>query len=154
MNEKQRDLFLWVWSRRRARGRLNAAIAGGLIGAFGGVLFTAIFFWLPTLQGETAGTLNTSSMPPFLAGVANSMKPNEFVLLLAALGFAAMGFVLAYSVYAAQEAQFQTLLAQGAKVPEAKPQLTAADRGPLLAVIATIVLIAGFIAFLIIQEFS
>lgn len=42
MNARQRDLFLWVWSRRRTPGRAAIGLRGLIIGVLGGVLFTFI----------------------------------------------------------------------------------------------------------------
>ena len=42
MNERQRDLFLWLWARRRARGAAVVGLRGALVGAAGGVLFSGI----------------------------------------------------------------------------------------------------------------
>jgi hypothetical protein len=145
MNERQRDLFLWLWRRRRARGQMGAAIAGGLIGFAGGLLFTVLFFALPEMAGQTAGALNTSGMAPFEAALANRLGARGFVLLLAGGLFALMGFALAWRVFGMQEAQYQRLLAQGAVVPAEKPALALRDRGPMIAVIVAFAVIAIFI---------
>jgi hypothetical protein len=39
VNERQRDLFLYQWSRRRAPGAARIALRGAVIGAFGGLAF-------------------------------------------------------------------------------------------------------------------
>ena len=36
MNERQRDLFLYVWSQRRQRGQMNVSLMGAGLGALGG----------------------------------------------------------------------------------------------------------------------
>lgn len=50
MNERQRDLFLYVWSRRRAPGQMAVSLRGAIIGALGGVVFALIL--LPDIGGD------------------------------------------------------------------------------------------------------
>lgn len=123
MNERQRDLFLYVWSKRRAAGQMAIGMRGLVIGAIGGLVFTI------ALAGA--------------AGFENFIK-----ILLPALGaFAGIGFVGANRVYASQENQYQAILATGAQVPTQKPVMQLGDRGPAIAVGIAVAVIIGFIAF-------
>jgi hypothetical protein len=42
VNERQRDLFLYPWSRRRAPGRGRILLRGAVVGALGGIAFAMI----------------------------------------------------------------------------------------------------------------
>ena len=44
---------------------------------------------------------------------------------------------------------YRSMVDSGARVPDEKPLLRFADRGPMLAVAITVLVIAGFIAYLI-----
>lgn len=123
MNERQRDLFLYVWSKRRGAGQMAVGLRGLIIGAIGGLVFTFA-----------------------LAGAAG--LENFFTILLPAVGaFAGIGFVGANRVYASQENQYQQILATGAQVPTQKPEMQGADRWPAIAVGIAVAVIIGFIAF-------
>jgi len=152
MNQRQRDLFLWIWSRRRTRGRLNIALIGAGIGALGGLGFTLLFFWLPTLAGQSIGTLDTSEMAPFLAAIADRLGPQGFVALAATLAFGGMGLFMADRVYSLNERQYQALLDAGASIPATKPMLTVADRAPMFAVLAVFAAIAIFLIVMLVWE--
>jgi len=124
VNERQRDLFLYVWSKRRAPGRGAVALGGLAIGAIGGLVFALVL----------------SSVAGF---------ENFFAILLPAVGaFGVIGFIGANRVYALQEHQYQSILATGAQVPAEKPVMQPGDRGPAVAVAITVAIIAGFIIFL------
>lgn len=127
MNERQRDLFLYVWSKRRAPGRGAVALRGLIIGAIGGLVFTIAL--------------------ASAAGFENFIK----ILLPAVGAFGAIGFVGANRVYALQEHQYQSILATGAQVPAEKPVMQPGDRGPAIAVAVTVAIIAGFIIFLFVN---
>ena len=125
MNERQRDLFLWLWSRRRTPGRLGIALRGAAIGAAGGLLFTLIM------------------APP----------ADDFIrmLMMAVPAFGFLGLLGADRVFNAQEGMYQSMLETGAQVPAQKPEMKLADRGPMLAVIIAAAVIAGFIVLLIVM---
>lgn len=125
MNERQRDLFLWVWSRRRTPGRLGMALRGAAIGAAGGVLFSLIM------------------APP--AGDFLRM------LLMAIPAFGFIGLVGADRVFVSQERTYQSMLDAGAHVPPQKPAMQMADRGPAIAVGIAAAIIAGFIVVLMVM---
>lgn len=125
MNERQRDLFLWVWSRRRQPGRAAIGLRGALIGAAGGLAFGLILF------------------PPG----ADLLK--LFGMSIGAFGF--IGWMGADRVFALQEAQYRAILATGAQVPAEKPVMQPGDRGPAIAVAVVAVLIVGFILTLVIM---
>ena len=124
MNQRQRDLFLYVWSKRRAPGRGAIALRGLIIGAIGGLVFTIAL--------------------ASAAGFENFIK----ILLPAVGAFGAIGFFGANRVYTIQEHQYQSILATGAQIPAEKPVMQMADRGPAIAVSIVAVIIAGFIIFL------
>jgi hypothetical protein len=139
VNERQRDLFLWQWSRRRQRGLSTVALRGAVIGAIGGVLFAAILF-----SGSGPENGSTASLLVFLQRAG-------LMLALSVPAFAWIGYTGARRVFSANEAMYQSMLQSGADVPEQPPQLRAGDRGPMIAVIATVISIVVFIGFLTIQ---
>ncbi len=128
MNERQRDLFLYIWTERRKRGQAAVALRGAIIGAIGGVLFSLIL-------GSSMGGA---------ALIENAGK----LLLLSVPAFGWIGYLGATRVFASQEAMYQAMLASGARVPDTKPVMQGADRWPAIAVGVTFVLIAGFIVTL------
>lgn len=133
MNERQRDLFLWQWSRRRAPGRTAIALRGGLIGAAGGVVFALVL----------TGSLRADNGS--VASVLAVLKQGAVVLLISMPAFAWIGYLGARRVFVANEAMYQAILRSGARVPEARPQLLASDRGPAIAVAVAMLVIVGFI---------
>ena len=136
MNERQRDMFLWKWSRSRRPGRTAIAIRGAVIGALGGVVFAVI---MPSGMGN-GGNRSTEAV---LAG----LQQGWLMLGLSIPAFGGMGFVSAYRVFSSQEAMYQSLLRAGARVPDQKPVLVAGDRGPAIAVAIAVVVIVAFIVF-------
>lgn len=125
MNERQRDLFLWAWSRRRKPGRLGVALRGAAIGAAGGMLFTLVL------------------APP--AGDVLRM------LGMAVPAFGLIGLLGADRVFVSQESTYQSLLRAGAQIPQRKPDMQITDRGPAIAVGIAVAIIAGFIVTLMIR---
>jgi hypothetical protein len=121
VNERQRDLFLYVWSRRRKPGQMAIALRGAAIGAIGGLVFAAI------LSSDIAGG---GGLQLFAMSIG---------------AFAFIGFVLANRVFASQEAMYQSMLSTGAQVPVQKPVMQGADRWPAIAVGVAVAIIAGFI---------
>ena len=140
MNDRQRDLFLWLWSRRRKPGRVAIALRGAVIGAVGGAVFAGIML-------GAIGKGGTHSSEAFLA----SLKDAGLLFGLSIPTFAAMGFALAHRVFSTQEAMFQSLLRDGARVPDEKPVLTTRDRGPAIAVGIVVAVIVAFIVILFIK---
>lgn len=141
MSQKQDELFLWVWERRRRAGRLRTALIGLAIGALGGLLFTILMFGF---GGEMQ--IAHDAVPPALRW-ATRFGAVGFMLVLAVPAFGGLGAVLADRVYQGQEAQYHAIRARGVAVPETKPQLTLAERGPMLAVLIAVLAIMAFIAF-------
>lgn len=139
MNERQRDLFLWVWSRRRAPGPMAIALRGAAIGAIGGLVFALIL--------GSGGAIDRGSYTG-LSIIIPLIERGGMLLLLSVGAFGFLGFVLANRVYTAQETMYQSMLASGARVPEQKPQMQAADRWPAIAVGVAAAIIAGFIIVL------
>ncbi|OQW57444.1 MAG: hypothetical protein A4S17_04335 [Proteobacteria bacterium HN_bin10] len=138
MNERQRDLFMYLWSRRRQPGQAAIALRGAIIGALGGVVFALIL--LPDVTAERGAYTGLSAMLPFI-------ERGGTLLVLSIGAFAGIGFFLANRVFASQEAMYQNMLAQGARPPAEKPVMQGADRGPAIAVAIAAALIVGFIAF-------
>ena len=134
MNARQRDAFLWQWSRKRAIGARGAALRGLLIGAAGGVLFAVLLQWLTRSEGR-------AGVDVWLAG----LRQFGLVMALAVPAFGALGLALTWRIYASQERIYQALLDQGATLPAAAPVLGWADRGPALAVGVTMALLTGLI---------
>lgn len=143
MNERQRDLFLWLWSRRRKPGREAISLRGALIGAAGALLFTLIMS-----PGAPADIPAYNTWGRMVGAVGEHLR----MLALAVPAFAGIGWLGARNVYVQQEKMYQALLASGAQPPEEKPRLTFADRGPALAVAAAVIIIAGFVITLIVMH--
>lgn len=142
MNPRQRDLFLWLWSQRRKPGRTAIALRGLLIGVVGGVLFTLIMS-----PGAPAGT------PAYdVAGqLFGALSEHWRMLILAVPAFGFIGWMGADRVFVSQERTYQSLLKLGARVPDVKPALQMADRGPAIAVGVAVAVIVGFIIVLIVM---
>lgn len=140
MNERQRDLFLWVWSRRRTPGRTAIALRGAVIGALGGVLFTLIM-----APGAPAGTAAYDIGGQLFGAIGENLR----ILAMAVPAFGFIGWLGADRVFASQERMYQSMLASGARVPDQKPVMQASDRGPAIAVGIAVALIVGFILVLI-----
>lgn len=141
MNDRQRDLFLWLWSRRRTRGAFQVGVRGALVGAAGGLLFSGI---LLSSMGAPAvgGYTGLSAVLPWLERAAT-------LLLLTVPGLAAVGYFNARRIFALHEHQYRHLLQAGARVPAQRPVLTLQDRGPLIAVGVTVAVVGGFVAYLV-----
>lgn len=139
MNERQRDLFLYVWSRRRTPGQAAISMRGAIIGALGGLLFTLIMIG-DIGAGARGSYTGVSAIIPFL-------ERGGMLLLLSIGAFTGIGFFLANRVFASQETMYQNMLAQGARVPAEKPVMQGADRWPAVAVGIAFAVIAGFILF-------
>lgn len=139
MNERQRDLFMYIWSRRRVRGQAAVALRGAIIGALGGVLFTLMLIG-DVSAGARGSYTGISAILPLI-------ERGGMLLMMSVGAFAFIGFVGANRVFAAQEAQYQALLTAGAKVPAEKPIMQPGDRGPAIAVGIAVTVIVGFIAF-------
>jgi hypothetical protein len=137
VNERQRDLFLWLWSQRRKPGQQAIALRGAAIGALGGVVFALIL--------GNNGAIDRGSYTG-LSIIIPIIERGGMLLLMSVGAFGLIGFVLANRVFAAQEAMYQSLLATGARVPDAKPRMQPGDRGPALAVAIAAAAIAVFIA--------
>ncbi len=141
MNERQRDLFLYVWSQRRQRGQMNVSLMGAAIGAIGGLVFAILLgSQISVDRGSYTG----------LSAIIPMIEQGGRLLLLSVPAFAGIGFVGANRVYAAQERMYQSILATGARVPDQKPVMQAGDRGPAIAV----AIAAGVIAVFIIVLFA
>ncbi len=136
MNERQRDLFLWLWSRRRKPGQTAIALRGALIGALGGLVF--------------AFMLSPGSDAPAYDFIGQ-ITPMARLIGMSVPAFAFLGWLGANRVYAAQETMYQSMLASGAEVPAQKPIMQASDRGPALAVGIAVAIILGFIIFVFVQ---
>lgn len=139
MNDRQRDLFLYVWSRRRTPGQAAVSLRGALIGALGGLLFTLMLIG-DIGAGARGSYTGISAIIPFI-------ERGGTLLVLSVGAFAALGFFLTNRVFASQEAMYQDMLARGAQVPTQKPIMQGADRWPAVAVGIAVAVIAGFIAF-------
>jgi len=138
MNERQRDLFLWQWSRRRAPGLHAIALRGALIGALGGIAFGLLL-----APGPAPGVHAYDTLGQLLSGFK--------VYALSVPAFAAIGWSGAWRVFRSQEAMYQSLLATGARVPAQEPVLQMRDRGPAIAVGIAVAVIAGFVLFVVIK---
>lgn len=141
MNDRQRDQFLWLWSKRRAPGRRAIAWRGALVGAIGGVVFALVM--LGVVDQPTGSRRGLSSLLDVL---------NTAAMLFAASvpSFTLIGYLGTLRVFNHQELMFEMLLAQGARVPEQAPVLTLADRWPVIVVgVFVILLVAAIVALFI-----
>lgn len=136
MNERQRDHFLWVWSRRRQPGQTGVALRGAAIGALGGLVFALI-------MAPGAGA-NVHAYD-FGGQLFGRLSASLAMLTLAVPAFAAIGWFGATRVFASQEAMYQSMLSAGARAPDQKPIMHAGDRGPAIAVAVAGAVIVGFI---------
>ncbi len=91
MNERQRDLFLWVWSRRRTPGQAAIGLRGAIIGALGGVLFTLML--IGDIGADRGSYTGISALLPLL-------QRGGMLLLLSVGAFGAIGFFGANRVFA------------------------------------------------------
>jgi len=137
MNERQRDLFLYLWSRRRTPGRTRILLRGAIVGGLGGVSFALILAY---------GGAHTSGVAAH--DTAGQIRSVLHLLALSVPAFGGIGLAGAHRVWRSQEAMYQALLATGARVPDRKPEITIRDRGPAIAVAITVVVLAGLIAAL------
>ena len=142
MNERQRDLFLWVWSQRRKPGQQAVALRGAAIGALGGLVFALIL--------GSGGAIDRGGYTG-LSAIIPIVERGGMLLLLSIGAFGWLGFVLANRVFTAQEAMYQSLLASGVRVPDHKPPMQMSDRGPALAVAIVAAAIAVFIVVLFVM---
>lgn len=138
MNDRQRDLFLYQWSRRRTPGVNRVALRGAIIGGLGGFAFA----WFLHRSGASKSGVHSYD-------IGGQLIATLELFAISVPTFAVMGLVLARRVFRTQESMFQAIVATGARVPDQKPELGMADRGPMLAVIITFVVLAGCIAWLI-----
>jgi len=138
VNERQRDLFLWLWSQRRKPGQAGIGLRGAATGALGGLAFALIM--AGDIDFGRAGYAGLSAILPLI-------ERGGLLLVLSVGAFAGLGFLLANRVFASQEAMYQAMLASGARVPEQKPVMQGADRWPAIAVAIAVAVIAGFILF-------
>lgn len=137
VTDNQRDLFLYQWSRRRAPGRTRILLRGALIGGLGGLAFALVL---------ASGGAHASGASNDTAGQIVSFLQ---LLGMSVLTFGGMAVANAHRVWRTQEMFYQSLLASGAQVPSQKPELTLRERGPMIAVGITVVVLAGLIAALI-----
>ena len=139
MNERQRDLFLYVWSQRRQRGQARVSLMGLGLGALGGLVFAIMLG--SDMSFDRGSYTGLSAIIPMI-------EQGGRLFLLSIGAFGALGYVGANRVYASQEAMYQSILATGARVPEQKPVMQPGDRGPAIAVAIAFGVIAVFIIVL------
>jgi len=137
VTDGQRDLFLYQWSRKRAPGRTRIMMRGALIGGVGGLAF-ALFMANGAHEPGVAAYNTAGQIGTFLKLIGLSVP-----------AFAGIGLAGARRTYNLQEAMYQSMLDAGARVPDQKPVLKMNERGPMIAVIVTVVVIAGLIGTLI-----
>jgi hypothetical protein len=143
MNERQRDLFLYAWSRRRQPGQAQIALRGAIIGALGGLVFAIILFG-DVAAGARGNYTGLSILIPII-------ERGGLLLLLSVGAFGLIGFTLANRVFASQEAMYQSMLASGAQIPAQRPVMQGADRWPAIAVGVAFAVIAIFIVVLFVM---
>jgi hypothetical protein len=140
MTPNQRDVFLYSWAQKRKRGRLGNALLCAGIGAAGGLLFGFM------MMGDMSATMASGSQASPSVHSMSIWLGNIFKLFgLAVPAFALLMAGLGDRVFQSNEAMYQNMLAQGAAPPTQKPTLKAGERGPQIAVLATVVVIAVFI---------
>jgi len=139
MNERQRDLFLWQWSRRRGIGAAGATVRGLLIGGVAGLAFAIV-------MGFMMGDQDNRSTAAVLA----TFRSWLVMLGLAVPAFAGLMAAIAWRVFASHEHMYQALVRAGAQVPATPPVLQAGDRGPQIAVAVVVVILVGLVIALIV----
>jgi hypothetical protein len=139
VNERQRDLFLYIWTQRRKPGQTAIGLRGALIGALGGLVFALIL--MP--DATSSGAQNND----IIAQIMSAAK----LFGLSIPAFAFIGWLGANRVFAAQEAQYQAILQTGARIPDQKPVMQPADRWPAIMVGVFVLIIVGFIATLFVM---
>ena len=139
MNARQRDQFLFLWSRRRQRGATTVGRLGAWIGAGGGLLFTLIM--LASMgPPDAAGYTGLSSLIPVV-------ERASLLLVMTVPTLAAIGRSKARRVFMLQESMYLRLLSDGAQVPATAPTLKPIDRWPALLVGGTVLVLGGFVLF-------
>ena len=134
MNDRQRDLFMWPWSRRRRTGIGTRSLIGALMGALGGLIFALML-------GSDPGSDGARGFDWLLARVGQLFA----LLALSVPGFALLGWLLVRRVFSSQERMFQQLLASGVPVPTDPPDLSSADRWPAILVTVSMLIIGGLV---------
>ena len=137
VTDGQRDLFLYQWSRKRAPGRTRILFRGALIGGLGGLAF-ALFL---------AKDSRPAGVPAY--DIAGQIRPVLQLIAVSVAAFAGIGVAGARRTFDGQEMMYQSLLRAGARIPDQKPVLAMRERAPMIAVIATVVVLAGLIGALI-----
>jgi hypothetical protein len=110
---------------------------GAVIGGLGGLAFALV-------------KANGAHEP----GVAAYDTTGQIRTLLKLIGlsvpaFAGIALAGARRTYNLNEFMYQSMLQTGARVPDEKPVLKMGERGPMIAVVVTVVLIAGAIGALV-----
>jgi hypothetical protein len=96
MNERQRDLFVWQWSKRPTQGQQAIARRGAAIGALGGILFGLLLS-----PGPAHGVHAYDFLGQLLAGFK--------IYLLSVPAFAAIGWRGARRVFGSHESMYLRL---------------------------------------------
>ncbi len=112
-------------------------LRGAVIGGLGGLAFA--LFMAPGSQEP--------GVPAY--DIAGQIRTLLKLIALSVPAFAGIGLAGARRTWNGQEAIYQSLLGAGARVPNQKPVLTMRERGPMIAVVVTVVVIAGLIGALI-----
>lgn len=134
MNARQRDLFLWQWSKRRRVGRTGVALRGALIGATGGLLFALIL-------GSGMGSDGPRGFPWLLEAIGRWAA----LIAMSVPSFAALASALAVRVFRSHEQMYQAILRGGVVLPEQAPVVQWSDRGPAIAVVVAALLIGALV---------
>jgi hypothetical protein len=134
MDDRQRDLFLRQWSRRRRIGPAGAVVRGLLIGAVGGLVFAIVL-------GLMMGTEGNQSTAAVLAAFQRWL----LLLGLSVPAFASLMAGVAWRVFASHEHRYQALLQGGAGVPEQAPVMQPGDRWPTIVVGVSVVILFGLV---------
>ncbi len=137
MNDRQRDRFLWQWSRRRRIGQRGVAWRALLVGALGGLVFA---FVLGSTMSEDG---NRST-----AWLLQALQRWILLGLLAVPAFAGLAAAVAARVFASHEAMYQDMLRRGASVPERAPEMQPGDRWPAIMVGVAVAILIGLVVAL------
>lgn len=137
----------------RARPIEHDDFAAVVAGVIGGVGFPLAFFGIPALAGvEIHGPRSGEGMAPVLWWMFQTLGAPVTAGLLFGAPFTAFGAFLGARMYAVNEHKFHAMLAGGARVPDAAPQLRWLDWLPFALITSVACVVLGLMRYLAIED--